>query len=233
MTAQDAIKGASALVGAHQAGDTLDGPEASEDLKTLQNMINSWSAEGLMIPSVTKESYPLVSSQASYTIGSGGDFDTTRPYKIDGAFIRVSDIDYHVYIIEENEYREIHQKNTESDWPDCLYYHRSNPLGIIYVYPVPNGAPTLHLDLWTPLSTPSLITSSITFPPEYDEALVFNLAKRFAPKYGQTLNADARIIAKESKETIESNNFAPIPQSKFEGGLINRGYGSSNIIEDN
>jgi hypothetical protein len=62
--------------------------QLANGLTLLNDMISSWSAEGLSVPFVTFENFPLVSGYSVYTIGAGADFNTVRPIRIIGGFIR-------------------------------------------------------------------------------------------------------------------------------------------------
>ena len=62
-------------------GEAIPGGEAANALLTLNMMLASWSADNLMPPFRTLESFPLVVGKESYTIGTNGttDFATSRP----------------------------------------------------------------------------------------------------------------------------------------------------------
>jgi len=71
--------------------------QLSNGLMLLNNMISSWFAEGLSVPYTTLEEFDLVAGQSVYSIGDGGEFDTIRPTRIIGGYIKnVDGIDYPV-----------------------------------------------------------------------------------------------------------------------------------------
>ena len=57
----------------------------------LNDMLSSWSIDGLIVPSAVYEYFDLVEGSSVYSIGSGGSFDTIRPYKMLSCFIRDSE----------------------------------------------------------------------------------------------------------------------------------------------
>src|SRR5688572_14002296 len=88
-------------------GETPSSDDMDTAFQALNDMLDSWSTDKLYVFETLEENFPLVSGTASYTIGDGGDFDTTRPIKIDKAYVRLSGIDYHLEIIDGSAYADI------------------------------------------------------------------------------------------------------------------------------
>ena len=111
--------------GAYRLNSILNPSTAQDDsgLEALNNMISSWSAEGLLVPYNTIESFTLAVGKSTYTIGSGGEFNTVRPLRIIDAFIRDSGSDdYPVDVsMTRVEYNAITQKDAEAR-PTRLYF---------------------------------------------------------------------------------------------------------------
>lgn len=84
-TVSDIIKGALRLIGVIGSSDVPTAGESADTLSALRAMMSSWSTEGLAVNKYTREVFALVGGQASYTMGPGGDFDTTRPVSVDFA----------------------------------------------------------------------------------------------------------------------------------------------------
>ena len=76
------IKGAFRALGRLGRGRDLTGDEATDGLELLNQLIASWKGEGLLLPYRTTEQLTYSTSKISYTIGSGGDFNTVRPVQI-------------------------------------------------------------------------------------------------------------------------------------------------------
>lgn len=208
MTAQELIKAALRAIGAIASGETPSSEELQDSLEALNLMLDSWSAERLIVYENTTEGFSLVSGQASYTIGSGGDFDTTRPTRILGAYIRdSSDIDHPVDVFSAKEYREISSKTTQSR-PTELYYKPSYPKGTIYLYPVPETVETLYLESLKPLTEFSSLTTDVNLPGPYKRALKWNLAVELAPEFEATVSDVVAVRAQESKGVIKRLNAA-------------------------
>src|SRR5262245_8919841 len=61
-------------------------PEGQDDaFGILNDMIDSWNTERLMIPAMRRDLYPLTAGVSCYTLGPGGTLGGDRPQRIDSA----------------------------------------------------------------------------------------------------------------------------------------------------
>lgn len=226
-TAQTLIKSALRVIGALATGETPTNDELNDGLQAMQFMFRHWSAKNIRLYYITKTTHTLGSS-TYYTIGSGGDMDETRPVSIRGGYVTDSNsFDHVLTIIDERRYNSLSLKSLTGT-PEYLWYSPEYPLGKIYLWPIGGG--TLNLDCLKPLSEPTLITSSISFPPEYDEAIKYNLAIRLAPEYGKAVSQEVKELAISNMRDIEDRNFAEqIVATKPE--LLNLAVGRYHIDE--
>ena len=206
-TALDIIKGSLRLIGVVDADEAPTSSESEAALLAMQQMIESWSSDNIMIPYITNESFSLVIGTASYTVGTGGDFNTDRPQSILDAYIRTSaGGDLGLEIIGEKEYNRINSKGY-SGQPTRLYYVPEYPLGKIYLDAAPSDATDIYIDSLKPLSSPTALTTSISFPPGYDRALRFNLAVDLAPEYGTSVRQEVVFAADSALENLKTKNL--------------------------
>lgn len=211
MTGRDAITASLRLIGALAPGESLDATEASDGLGTLNRMIDSWSTEGLLVHAVTEESpLTLTAYDATVTLGTSGDI-TTRPMKIVKALIRdaSNDIDLPLKLLSLAEYAAIADKTVTSTYPHSLYDDGGFPQRTLKLYPVPSTAHKLVLFTQRALSQIASLDASVSLPPGYEEALVYNLALRLAPEYGRQAPAEVAMVAQESKANIKRANHRP------------------------
>lgn len=198
MTCQTLIKSAMRKMGILASNETPPVSELEDCLEALQLMLRSWAARRLLVFASTKESFNLVSGQASYTWGTGGTITTTRPHQILGAFVRDSqNIDHLVDIISEGQYRGYSNK-TATARPEVLFFHPLYPLAYIYLKPTPQDIETMWVDSMKPFTETSSfddIASILSFPPNYEEPIIYNLAVRIAPEFGKTISAEVAAIA--------------------------------------
>lgn len=213
-SALDIITGAAKLIGVVFKSEALASDEANDGLVALNEMLDSWSNDNLITTADTLESFNLTGA-ASYTIGTGGNFNTTRPISIISAVVRLASVDYSLKVISPEQYQqEVPIKSITSPIPQYLVYDNAYPLGNITMYAVPTSGSTLRLLCDKPISNLSALTTTVDFPPGWKEALKYNLAIRLAPSYGVPVPDDVRQGAKESKGAIKRavsvNNPMPL-----------------------
>ena len=221
------IKSAMRKAGVLSSGESPETTREAEALESLQIMLRSWASKRILVFASIKESFSLIATQSLYTWGIGGNITTTRPHQILGVFVRDSGgTDYSVEIISEGKYRDISSKTTAGR-PEYLFYHPLYPLGAIYLYPTPQDAETMHLESLKPFtetSSFSAVSDTLAFPPNHEEALVYNLAVRIAPEYGVRMSAEAIAIAGNSYDALvilnASNQVEPVKLSLPVGNRV-------------
>lgn len=87
VTARTLITDAFVTIGVFSPGVTIPSAQATQALRRLNAMMSSLRLMPLTQPVVAREVFPLTADLGVYTIGPGGDFDTTRPVKLSGAGI--------------------------------------------------------------------------------------------------------------------------------------------------
>ena len=180
-------------------------------LEDLNQMIDEWSNDNLIQTSLTEITHALVSGTYEYTIGASGDINTSWPVKIENVFVRdANNNDFYIEQINADQYANIGLKSTASSYPIVLHYDRAFPLGTLQFYPSPGSGLTLHMNVWSKLSSIALITDVLTLPPGYEAAYAYNLAVRLAPQYGKEASQTVQRMAFETKKRIEVANYQPI-----------------------
>lgn len=229
-TASSMILRSLRLIGEKTVGDTLTSAEQTDYLADLNTMLESWSIDRLMVYQLLQESKALTSSVGSYTIGSGGAFNTTRPTKIVApCFIRDSNnIDSDLEIIDAVTYGGIPKKDVDGSTPRLLFYDGAfaSSLGTIFLYPEPAASLTLYINSWKQLQSFALISTTVVLPPGYQRAIEFNFAIEVAGGFTK-VSVEVAKIAIESKAAIKKINL-PAGVLQMPPGVV-RG-GRSNIL---
>jgi hypothetical protein len=215
LTAQDIIKASMRKLGILAKSETPSNDELQDGLQALNVMIDEWGSQKLMGTATVRESFPLVANQTTYTIGVGGNFNTSTPYDIDYAFYRDSaNVDYPLDIITREEFQGYSDKAIVQARPLSLFFdpgvtQQANQSGTINLYFTPDASSpyTLFIDSQKPFTEFASLTTTVTFPPSYVKALVYNLAIEIAPEYeGTIVPRIVEMLAVESKENLESTN---------------------------
>jgi hypothetical protein len=222
-TATNLIVSALRKISSNRPGAGIDGNEAIAALDALNFMLQSWSDDGLLVPFRTIESFSLVVGQASYTIGTGGNFSTTRPDIINDIWYRdANNIDVMLKEITRKQYDEFPLK-TQQGIPCYYFYDTQYPLAKLYIYPTADTANTLYIDSEKPFTALTSTASTINLPGQYNEAIIYNLAVRLAPEYGYPLTDDVRALAMQTLSGIRSLN-AKTQVSDFDPLLVKKRY---------
>jgi hypothetical protein len=212
-TAREIIKGSLRLIGVIASGDTPTASEETDALDVFNQMLESWSTEGLIIFSKVREEFTLTPLTGAYTIGVTGDFNTSRPLKIESAKIEDQGVtptaEYPVRILNLQEWADISIKDLQSALPTQLYTDDAYPLATINLWPTPTVANKLVLYSWKPLTTFATANDVISLPPGYLKALRYNLALELAPEYGRQPDTAVVAGALEGKENIKRMNIKP------------------------
>lgn len=208
MTASDLIAGSLRLLGVLGEAEVASASQLTDALSALNDMIDSWSNENLMIINSIRETFPLVANQQTYTIGTGGNFNTARPMEIKDALLQITDaspnVELGIEIVNQDQYDQIILKGTTSTIVRRLFYDNAYPLGNIWLYPVPqNGNYNLVLVSKKPLADVASASSTISLAPGFDRALRYNLAVEIAPEYAKEPSPTVAAIAIQSKAHVK------------------------------
>ena len=235
-TALSMITRSMRLAGVIGKGESLDADEAADGLSALNTMLDSWQLERLFVYQIVQGSHTWASG-ASKTIGSSGDLNTTRPHRIESAFIVDSSSQwYPLKVLEDrSEYDSITIKTTTSTLPEYLYMDTAYPLATIYLYPVPSVSVTLKLNTWQTLQSFSGLTTALSLPPGYQRAIEYSLAEEFGPEFGVKIPAKVEQTAMRARANIKSIN-RPSMIARVDNGVASlgrlNGGGRYNIYSD-
>jgi len=185
----------------------------SDSLSALNMMLMEWGAKPNSISAITRETFDLSASTASYSVGSGQTIDTTWPNIVDSAFIRNDDTDYPLYVFSAKDYAYIERK-ADADRPLCLYYERTYPYGTFFFWPTPNQTYTVHLYSKKPFTEYTSGETTLTLPPEYYPAMIYNLAVELAPEYEKEPSNTVLRRAASTLKTLKAMNSVPIPVAR-------------------
>lgn len=202
-TVYDLIADAWDILGLTQAEQVVPPQAQNEFLRALNVMLKSWSAKRTLVPSVAREFFTLVPGINSYTIGTGGTFNTDRPKEVLSAFLRKDNRDYPVEIVTRQRYDAIYDKNM-SRRPCALYYEPGFPLGRVYLDSAPDNADFLFLKSFKEMTTYANVLTLAGLEGDYEEAIKYNLAVRKASAHGVTVTSDIAAMAGESLRMIRT-----------------------------
>lgn len=83
MTAQTLIWLAFEDIGVYQQGETPTATESANALTRLNNMVKGWLIQSLTPIATERQVFNIVANQATYDIGTGGQWDVVRPNRLE------------------------------------------------------------------------------------------------------------------------------------------------------
>lgn len=225
MTALDIISSALRLDGILASGEVPNAAEAQDALVVLNDLVDQWNAERLMIFTISRQVFSLVSGQQTYTMGLGGDFNVVRPAKIElVSIINLQNpsqpMELPLTILNEAGWSNIPVKNILSSLPMSVWDGGEFPLRNLSYWPIPNVLVQTAIYSWVPLTSFTSLTTDLTFPPGYAKAIRYNLAVDLAPEYGKTVSEVVAAQAVLAKSVVKSINI-PTYELVADPALIN------------
>ena len=231
------------LIGALASGETPTGAEASDSLMVLNQMLDSWNAERLMIFTINIQEFPLIVGQQVYTMGTGGTFNTARPAKIDRISIvsltnPAQPLELPMTMYTDRDWQsQVPVKLINTTLPLAVYDDGAFPLRNLNYWPIPVVAVNTRIYSWQALTQFATLTTDLTFPPGYLEALRYNLAVRLMAEmpgdYNQVTAGLTQQLAMSSLARVKVMNI-PLIELFCDDALLGRGgyydYRSDRVV---
>ena len=202
-------------------------PEGHDDAFGLLNdMVDSWNTESLMIPAQRRDVYPLTAGVGSYTLGPGGSLGGERPQRVTSAALVSCDCGCGC---ADN----CQKLKLNTGWQDCscgcgIWIDSAYPDVNIKINPAPLEGQALALQSWQTLTGFADLDTPYGFAPGYALALRWGLALQLAPhalimmKIPQNLLQVIETRAIESKAAVKSfNSRVPLMDTGFGGAGYN------------
>jgi len=210
-----------------EGGGSATAQESADGLVYLNDLIQSWSNEGLTIYANTIDSFTLTGA-TSYTWGTGGTFNSARPVSVNNAYFTLNSVDYPIEIINDQQYQTLADKTATSNMPSCVYINYTYPYATVYVYPVPSSG-TLNLSSNKPLTEQATAATVLSMPQGYERALRLNLAVEMMAQYG-LMNQLIMAKAAEAKSMLKTINAKNRPILTGLGLPVYGSYPRNNIL---
>jgi len=193
-------------------------PDQLADVFAIFNrMVGSWNNIRLNIFSWLITAYTLTANQQTYTIGPGGSgphwINAPRPVRLERANLLITS--------NPNPVRRAMNILEPADWaakrvqqilgpPLDIYPDYADVAGLStwYFWPIPDQNYPAEFYTWSQIPVATATTNLIQLPPGYEEAIVFNLAKRIAAQFPSQANMSpaALEMARASLSAIQSHN---------------------------
>lgn len=218
-TAVTIIEDARRLLGVHAEEEPLQAHEQVTGLRWLTRMLKTWEADpDLGTWLLTEGTLALVASTASYLFGAGGAF-TTVPFEMTDS-IRIYRGGSNVpmtRMTRQDYYALPNPDNT--GFPTQWFYDRQRDSGTLYVWPSPDTtAGTLKFTYRRRIMDLDAGTDNFDLPPEWEDAIAYNLAMRLIPVYGRGGTPEAQQVIAMAQSTLAALKASDIHDD--EGSLF-------------
>ena len=205
----DLISASLRLINVLGVGDALDADTASNALYALNDMVDGWNIEPLMIYTISSTTFNLVAGKRDYAMGPTAvapDFTAPRPVRIQAAGLLISGVEYPLDIIGDDEWERIGLKNLGSSIPKALYSRGDWPNTTLSVWPVPSSSYQIVIYSYQNIPGFTNINATVSLPPGYSEALRYNLAVRLAVELQVPINSAISEMANSTKAKVKRSN---------------------------
>ena len=213
----------------------------------LNQLVSSWKAQQNMVPAILRTCFAINIGQGGpdfpYLIGLSGltDIQIERPQRIEWASYLFTNVNP---VIEEpfdqltaQQWAALSPKDLTSGNPTKLYYEPAVPNGKIYLWPIRANAYVTEgaLYTWQTVQQFQSPLDPIITPPEYVDAMQYNLAIRIAARYGPKANLSPLAIpmAGRALALIKSINAVTyISQCERGSMAVGQSRGNFNILSN-
>jgi len=193
--------------------ETPTAAQSTGALVKLNDLIESWNLDPQKLYGSTQYILPFVANQASYTIGSGGDLNISRPNQITQAFVRntfavaTQQQDIPITILNDQQWADIPVKGQVGTYPYAVWFDMTYPLITAYITPIATGS-NYSLVIWDNNDNAALTLSTVlSLPPGYKRALKYGLYIELATGYQIPVPQEIANLAATSKMSIDRQNL--------------------------
>lgn len=228
-TTKQLIDKALRSIGVLASGEEAKPDEVQDALLYATALLESWANDGLLVYARTHETFSLsaLGGGRTFTIGTGGDFNTARPVYIENLRLRDSGgLETPITQYSLDQYANIPIKDSVRNYPEGFYYEPSFPLGTIYFSSIPDTGDTVYLVSMKQLSDLPALGTDTTYPPGYDRAIRLGLAIEMAPEYGKPVTPEMGAMYRDALYKLKrTNSISRVPALRVDNGLTRkRGY---------
>jgi len=211
-TAGDQINRALRLLGVLAEDETPGASVSSDALMALNQMIDSWNLERLMIFNTIDQTFTWPAGEIQRHLGpsgaSIGGFDGIRPILLDDStyYVAPNGVSYGIKFINQQQYDGIAVKTVTSTYPQVMWINMEYPNIQMTVYPKPTQNLEWHFISVQELDQPATLATVLYYPPGYLRAFTYNLAMEIAPEFGVEPSQQVSRIAMTSKRNLKRIN---------------------------
>lgn len=204
-----------------QPGQTITTAMQSDAFLRANQMLDSWSDEGLVVPNQVAQTFALAAGSIAYTLGASGTFATSGSLRAQRVTAWRA---FYAGVLHTggqpmsmDEFGKLAKQTIgeTSSVPMIVGTDTAYPNLNVRVFPPPSGNPgSIELFYWTPIAQFATVGDTVTLPSGFQDALHYNLAVRLYPQYARQggIPPELAAMAQATKAAIvEQNNMYSTP----------------------
>lgn len=202
-TVRDIIEDALRVNGTLGQGEALADDDWQVGLRALRRFLGTLANQNLALYDTQEGTMTLTPGTASYSTSL---LSSGRPVSIDSAFLRLSNIDYPLDLIDNQSYQDKQYKNN-TGLPTEVFYDAGYPNGTLYFYYAPASPYVAHVVGRYPLIAGTLtLDTTITLPDGYEALLVNSLAVKTAALFGRPVTQQMKDDERDAMSWVKRTN---------------------------
>lgn len=214
-TALQIIEDALGLTNAVGSDQTLTNDEVSDCLRVFNDVMEEGSIYGFFPYAQANQTFSTVAAQAVYTVGTGGNWNTTRPEIVyEPAYATISGVSFPYAAITQAEYNLIGYKAQPgggTDVPQYYLFLQAFPMATITLWPVPDAVLSVTFSFGRVLAQVTNAATAISFPQGYAKAFKYKLGVELPSVFGKSIDKYPHVIQtqRETWGAIKRVNMVP------------------------
>ena len=198
------IKKVLLMIGAISADQDPTASETSSAANSLNLMLKAWQADGMQLWQVRTESVTPVADKNKYTMGSGGDINTTvKPVEIMEAYRRntAAQTDVPLIRLSRKDFWTLSDKDSTGEIVNFYFEVQQGDLNNFWVWPIASANfisnSTIEILYQQPFDDMDSDANTLSFPQEWELSVMYGLCVIMAREYGMPL-ADQKLLMQQA-----------------------------------
>jgi len=237
VTYRQLIQDALEEIGVGNPGDDVQAADLQLGLRVLDRMLNAWAADEMTLAVTNRVAATVPSGTSTLTIGPGGTINTQRPVYIDviNYLIPASSppVEVPMGAMTDQQYDALSIKTLGSSLPTLYYYQTSitSLLGSLFLWPTVTQNVDIVLYLPASVAEPATLTTTVTVPPGYRDAMHYDLAYRLCGPFGRPIPDGLPQLRQNALMVMKRPNQEPMILS-VDQALVPSYGGAYNVLSD-
>lgn len=217
-TAADLIGDALRACGAWGVGQSAPAEDSAIALRELNRMLAKWSVKRLLVHHVRSVGFQATGA-IGYAIAAGSTIDFPRPHRIQSAYARQSGgAPWPLDVVQAREDFAGLSMLPSGGMPGKVFLDAGYPESIVYLWPALPAGWTVFLQIMAPLASIADTSAALVLPPEYEDAILWNLAARLRAYYALPPDATVTTLARDALAALRQAN-STVPRLAMPAGL--------------